>query len=104
MTKSAIADLVIFIVEILNGNLHFLCSDDFLEAKVIKIFEYVGIKININKIEACHRIGKSTSDSKAMIVRVANRKIYKYLYKNVSLYNQNLEFLLVNLTISSQIL
>ena len=46
-------------------------SDDNLENKVLKIFDKLGVPINPNNIEACHRIKK---DSERTIVKFNKRK------------------------------
>ena len=46
-------------------------SDDNLENKVLKIFDKLGVPINPNNIEACHRIKK---DSDRTIVKFNKRK------------------------------
>ena len=50
-------------------------TDDNLETTVVDIFNSVNTdKISEKDIEACHRIGKTKSNSKKTIVRLVNRK------------------------------
>ena len=54
-----------------------------LEASVIKICNSIGIKINNNDIEDCHRLGKN--DPKKVIVKMVNRKSCNLAIKNKKL-------------------
>ena len=57
-------------------------EDNCLEEKVISVFSSIGIVVNSNDIEACHRIGKSRNRSKKTIVRFTNRKFAKQALYN----------------------
>ena len=53
-------------------------SDDSLENKVLKIFDKLGVPINPNNIEACHRMKK---DSDRSIVKFNKRKDYQQVMR-----------------------
>ena len=52
-------------------------EDEDLEEKIIKILDKIEVNVKSKDIEACHRVGKSRSNSRKTIICFVNRKFAK---------------------------